>query len=139
MFMEFTGKTVETMALWADANQRMLGEVVELGAGTAKEGAQLYADLQQTTLDAMRDAQGTMQRWQASWEVGLTDPMRWYQQALLESVEGTEKAFRALEAQAKAWSRSMERIQGSTERAGRSMQETYKSLVGRMKDVYTKN
>src|SRR3989304_1112962 len=34
---QVTGKTAETLTVWADANQRVLREGVELGAVTAKE------------------------------------------------------------------------------------------------------
>src|SRR3990172_3305107 len=42
LFGQVTGKAVETMTVWADANQRVLREVVELGAATAKEGVRLF-------------------------------------------------------------------------------------------------
>jgi hypothetical protein len=47
------GKTVETMTVWADANQRMLRELVEFSAATAKEGVRLYAELQQGAIEAL--------------------------------------------------------------------------------------
>src|SRR5262245_39877251 len=80
--MQFAGKAVETMALWADANQRILGQLVELSAGAAKESARLYAELQQTTVDVLRDTQSTALRWQSLWTDAFKDPVRFYQQTL---------------------------------------------------------
>ena len=57
MFTQGSGKAVETMTLWADANQRVLRELAELSAATAQEGVRLYAELQQSGLDALREAQ----------------------------------------------------------------------------------
>src|SRR3989442_7898458 len=54
---QITGKAVETMTVWADANQRVLRELVEFGATSAKEGVRLYAELQQSAIEALRDSQ----------------------------------------------------------------------------------
>ena len=135
--MQFAGKAVETMALWADANQRILSQLVELSAGAAKENARLYAELQQTTVDVLRDTQATALRWQSLWTDAFKDPVRFYQQTLVESVDGAQKAFRLVEGNAQAMARSAERWQASAEQAGRSIQETVKATVGKMKDVYS--
>jgi hypothetical protein len=46
-------KAVETVTVWADANQRMLRELMELSTATAKEGVRLYAELQQGAIEAL--------------------------------------------------------------------------------------
>jgi hypothetical protein len=102
------GKAVETITVWADANQRMLRELVEFSAATAKEGVRLYAELQQGAIEALR-------------------------------VDSVEKAFKALEGHAQAIARSAERLQTSSEQAGKGIQETCTTVVARMKDVYSQN
>jgi hypothetical protein len=47
------GKAVETMTVWADTNQRMLQELVQFSATTAKEGVRLYAELQRGAIEAL--------------------------------------------------------------------------------------
>ena len=42
---QFTGRAVEAFSLWADANQEILRELVDLSARTAKEGVRLYAEI----------------------------------------------------------------------------------------------
>src|SRR2546427_5748258 len=59
---QITGKAVETMTVWADANQRVLRELVEFGATSAKEGVRLYAELQQSAIEALRDSQAAALR-----------------------------------------------------------------------------
>ena len=51
---ELTGRTVEAFSLWADANQKVLRELVDLSAGTAREGVRLYAEIQSATLEAVK-------------------------------------------------------------------------------------
>jgi hypothetical protein len=134
--MQFAGSAVETVALWADANQRILGQIADLGAGVAKDTARLYAELQQTTVDALRDSQASALRWQSLWPEAMKNPTVFYQQTLAESMEGAQKAFRLAEGNAQAIAKTAERWQASAEQAGRGIQETVKATVGKLKDVY---
>src|SRR5436853_7778159 len=81
MFKQGSGKMVETMTVWADANQRVLRELAELSAATAKEGVRLYAELQQTGIEAVRDAQATALGWQNTWQDAPRDALAWEQRA----------------------------------------------------------
>ena len=125
---QITGKAVETMTVWADANQRVLRELVEFGATSAKEGVRLYAELQQSAIEALRDAQATALRWQTAWQDGAKDP-----------VQLAQKAFKVLETQAQAVARSAERLQTSAEQAGKGIQETYTAVVAKMTDVFAQS
>src|SRR5215813_507629 len=119
IFGQLTGKMVETMTVWADANQRVLRELVELSTATAKEGVRLCGELRQ-----------------GAWSDGAKDPVQLYQKALLSGVDGVEKAVKLMEGQAQAITRSAERIQTSAEQAGKGIQETYAAVVEKMKGVY---
>jgi len=136
---QVSGKTVETMTVWAEANQRLLQEMVDLAVGAAKDSVRLYAELQQGALEAVRDGQAAAMKWQASWQDAPKDPMQWYQKALVETVDGAQKFFRLLEGNAQAMTRSAERLQTSAEQAGKSLQETFEATVTRMKDTYARN
>ena len=68
-------KAVETMTLWADANQRVLSQMVDFGTAAAKESVRLYGELQQSAIEALREPQSTfklfetqMQAWTRSAE-----------------------------------------------------------------------
>lgn len=136
---QFAGKAVETMTVWADANQRVLREMVEFGAAGAKESVRLYAELQQSAIEALKDSQAAALRWQTAWQDGAKDPVQFYQKAVADSVDTAQKAFKVLEAGAQAVTRSAERLQTSAEQAGKGIQETYTAVVAKMKDVYSQN
>jgi hypothetical protein len=136
---QVSGKTVETMTVWAEANQRVLREMVDLSVGAAKEGVRLYAELQQGAIEAVRDSQATAMEWQTTWQGAPKDPMEWYQKALVETVDGAQKFFRLLEGNAQAVTRAAERMQATAEQAGKGIQETLEATVTRMKDTYTQN
>src|SRR5436189_5809451 len=140
---EFLGqvgsKAVETMTVWADAHQRVVHELVELGASSAKEGVKLYAELQQAAIEALRDSQAAALRWQTAWQDGAKDPVQLYQKALAEGVESAQKAFKTLETQAQAVTRSAERLQTSAEQAGKGIQETYTAVGPKMQALHAQN
>jgi hypothetical protein len=136
LFTQGTGKAVEALTLWADANQRFVREVAELSAATAKEGVRLYAELQQSGIEAVREAQAIALRWQTIWQDAPRDPLAWYQRALTDGVEHSQKWFRMLEGNAQAVTRTAERLQTSAEQAGKGIQESFSEAVTKMKDVY---
>ena len=136
VFGQLTGKMVETMTVWADANQRVLRELVELSTATAKEGVRLCGELQQGAIETLRSSQSTAARWQGTWSDGAKDPVQLYQKALLSGVDGVEKAVKLMEGQAQAITRSAERIQTSAEQAGKGIQETYATVVEKMKAYF---
>jgi hypothetical protein len=136
MFTQSSGKAVESLTVWADANQRVLREMAELSAATAKEGVRFYAEVQQTLVEAVREAQAAALRWQTTWPDASRDPMAWYQRTVTETVDGTQRAFRLAEGNAQALGRSTERLQTSTEQAGRAIQDAMTTAAAKLKDLY---
>jgi predicted deacylase len=135
-FTQNTGKAVETLSVWADANQRVMHELAELSAVTAKESVRLYGEIAQSMVQALSDAQAQSLRWQAAWQEAPKDPMLWYHRALSETVDNAQKAFRLLEGHAQAVTKSAERLSTTAEQAGKGIQETFSSVVTKMKEVY---
>ena len=136
VFTQSSGHAVESMTLWADANQRVLREMAELWAATAKESVRLYAEMQQIGLEVLRDSQTTALQWQSTWQEAPRDPMAWYQRTMTDGVENTQKWFRILEGNAQAMTRSAERLQTTAEQAGKGIQESFSQTVTKMKNVY---
>jgi len=132
MFTQSSGRLVESMTVWADANQRVLRELAELTTATAKEGVRLYAELQQSGLEAVREAHATTLGWQDA----PRDPLAWYQRALTESVENAQKWFRYLEGNAQAMTRTAERLSTTAEQTGKGIQESFSEAVTKLKNVY---
>ena len=87
IFTQSTGKAVDGLTVWADANQRVLREMAELCAASAREGVRLYAEIQQSMLEAMRDAQATTLHWQTTWQDAPRDPPRHQQPSPPQTAE----------------------------------------------------
>ena len=137
MLGQFTGKAVDAVALWADANQKILRELVDLSANTAKEGVRLYAELQSSAVEAVKAGQDFVLRRQVELQDVQKDPVSWHQKSLLDGIDGAQKAFKLLEGNAQAITQSAERLQASAEQAGKEIQQTCASLRTKIKTLYT--
>jgi len=113
LLAQFTGRAVEAFSLWADANQKLLRELVDLSASTAKEGVRLYAEIQSSAVEAVKEG------------------------GLLESVESAQRTFKLFEGTAQAMSRSAERLQVTAEHTGKEIQATFTQLAGKVQSLYT--
>lgn len=118
MYAQFAGKTVETLSLWAEANQRILKELADFTAGTAKESVRLYAEMQQNAVKALGESPTSLP-WQ---------PTTWQ--------EGYQKVFKLFEGNIQAVSRSAERVQSSAEQAGKGIQEAFTAIADKLKGSY---
>jgi hypothetical protein len=115
IYAQLTGKTMETVSLWAETSQRVLKEVADFTAGTAKEGVRLYTEMQQNAVKALSETP-TAIPWQ---------PSTWQ--------EGYQKAVRLFEGNLQAVSRSAERVQASAEQAGKGIQEAFTAIADKLK------
>jgi len=136
LLSQMTGKAVEAFSLWADTNQKVLRELVDLSASTAKEGVRLYAEMQSSAVEAVKDGQTYFLRRQGEIQEAPKDPLNAYQKSVLESVEGTQRVFRVFEGNAQAIGRSAERLQVTAEQTGKEIQATFAQLAGKVKSLY---
>jgi len=140
LFGHMQAKALDAFAAFAKTNQRVLQGFVDLSVSAAKEGMRAYAELQSAAVDAARaTAQPADGATLPTPEELRADPFTWYQKGLLTTVDGTQRAFRLMEANAQVVTRSTERLQASAERTGKEIQEALTSCVGRMKDIYARS
>jgi hypothetical protein len=131
-----SGKTVEMLGLCAEVNQKILRELVDLSASTAKEGVRLYAELQSSAVEAMKEGQQFLLHRQADLTEAPRDPLAFYQKGVLESAEGAQKTFKLIEGNAQAITRSAERLQVTAEQTGKEIQGAFAQLMGQVKSLY---
>jgi hypothetical protein len=134
---QITGRAVEAFSAWADTNQKILRELVDLSASTAKEGVRLYAEVQSSAVEAVKDGQSYLLRRQGELRETPGDPLSAYQKGVLESVESAQKAFALFEGTAQAMTRSAERLQVTAEQTGKEIQATFAQLAGKVKSLYS--
>ncbi len=137
LFGQFSNKAVEALALWTDANQKIVRELAELSADTLKEGVQLYGKLQATALDAVKEGQGYWFRRQSDLGEWQKDPFAWYQKGLVEGIQETQKTFKLVEGNAQAVTQVAEQLQATTQKAAKEIQQTFATLATDLKTLYT--
>ncbi len=137
LFGQFTGRGTEALTLWADANQKIVRELTDLSATAAKEWVRLYAELQSSAVEAVKEGQGYWLRRQTQLGEWQKDPFACYQKGLIEGVEVTQKAFKLLEGNAQAITRSAEQLQTTAEQAGKQIQQTFAALAEKVKTLYS--
>ena len=131
----FADKGAQTTAALTEANQRVLNEFMGLSMETFQESARLLMQLQQRTLDMMRESQAAVLRTQMVWPEAFSDPIRWYQSVFQQSIEGARKAFDVVNGTSEAVSESVGRLQASTQQAGNKIEHALTTAASRMKDV----
>ncbi len=137
VFAHMTGRAVEAFSMVAEANQKILRDLVDLSASTAKEGVRLYAELQSSAVEALKEGQDYLLSRQSEIQEAPRDPFAFYQKGVLQSVEGAQKAFKIIESNAQAMTRSAERLQETAEQTGKEIQATFAQVAGRMKSLYS--
>jgi hypothetical protein len=112
MWSQITGKNLEMLTVWAEANQRLLKEWVEFTSGAAKEGLRLYGEMQVKTIEGMK--------------------------ALAEGAYGPQAACHLAEENVQTLARTAERLQVTAEQAGKSIQATLTDAVTKTKEIYAR-
>ena len=135
LFSQMTGRAVEAFSMFADANQKIMRDLVDLSASTAKEGVRLYAEMSSSAVEALKETQSYLLRRQGELQEAPRDPFSAYQKGVLESVEGAQKAFRMFESNAQAMTRSAERLQVTAEQTGKEIQATFAQVAGKVKSI----
>jgi len=125
----------QTTAALTEANQRVLNEFMGLSMETWQESARLFLQMQQRTLDIVREGQGAALRAQMSWPEVFKDPVRWYQSVCQESMEGARKALDVMNETSEALAQSVSRLQTSTQQAGTKIEQALTTAASRMKDA----
>jgi hypothetical protein len=133
---EFQAKTLEAASAFADLNQRVFGELIELSSSAARESLRALAELQGATVEAVRSAPGTVSEPRDVAADLARDPMAWCRQGVESAIEGTQKVVKLLETQAQIVGRSAERGQASAERSGKEIREAFSSYTARLRQIY---
>jgi hypothetical protein len=112
------------------ATQRVIGDLTELSISAAKENARLSAEVQMAAIDALRESQASVLRWQAFWPEALTDPLRLYPRAFVELVDTAQRTLGLMGTHARIVTQSIDRFQTVATDAGRRLRDTTTSMPG---------
>src|SRR5215510_6080005 len=135
LFSQMTGRAVEAFSVFAEANQKIMRDLVDLSASTAKEGVRLYAELSSSAVEALKESQSYLLRRQSELQEAPRDPFSVYQKGVLESVEGAQKAFKILESNPQAMTPSAEGLRVSGKQRGKNTKPTFAQVASKVKSL----
>ncbi len=127
---EFEQATTHADDQTIGATERVIGDLTELSIGAAKENTRLVAELQIAAIDALHESHAAALRWQTMWPTALTDPLRLYQRALMETVDSTQRALTFVGANARVVVHAVDRLQATAMDTRRRVRETLASTSG---------
>jgi len=112
IWAQLTGKTLETMTLWAEANQRVMKEWLDFTTGAAREGLRFCGELQAKAIDGVK--------------------------IVSDGACGPQTAFQMAGESVQILTRAAERMQATAEQVGKGIQTTLADAVTRTKDIYAR-
>ena len=134
-FSEIGARTLEAVSAFAEANQRVVGQLIELSSTAAAERLRAIGELQSAAVDAARAALPATTPREAIDEL-RQDPFAWYRRGISVAVDNAQRMFKLFETNTQIVSRSAQRFQGTAERSGKEIQEAVRTYAGRMREIY---
>jgi phage-related protein len=123
------GKVIEAVAAFTQANQRVVGELIELSSQAARESLRTLSELQTAAMETVRAM--PMPAIGQGIEELRQDPFAFYR-------KGFQATAKLVETNAQIVARNVERFQESTGRAAKEIEQAASGYVSRMKDLYSR-
>jgi hypothetical protein len=131
-------KILDAVSAYTQANERVIGELVELGSATAREGVKSYIELQAAALEAARELSFPGLPQADMLDELRRDPLAWYRKGLQALADGTQRATKLVETNAQIIARTAERFQASAERTAKEIESAGNTYVNRMREIYAR-
>ena len=129
------GKTLDAVSALAEANQRVVGQLIELSSAAAADRLRTLGDLQSAALDAARGVLTPLNPREAFEEL-RQDPFSWYRKGVASMMDSTQRMFKLFETNAQIVSRNTERFQGAAERTGKEIEHAVSTCTSRLREIY---
>jgi hypothetical protein len=129
------GKALDAVSVLAEANQRVVGQLIELSASAAADRLRTLGELQSAALEAARGVFTPMNPREAFEEL-RQDPFAWYRKGVASMLDGTQRVFKLFETNAQIVSRNTERFQGAAERTGKEIENAVSTCTSRLREIY---
>ncbi len=134
-FNEIGSKTLEAVSALAEANQRVVGQLIELSSAAATERLRTLAELQSAALEAARGAFGPVNP-RETFEELRQDPLALYRKGLASMLGGTQRLFKLFETNAQIVSKNADRYQSAAERTGKEIENAVSTCTSRLREIY---
>jgi hypothetical protein len=131
---ELGAKTLDAVSAIAGANQRVLGQLIELSSIAATDRLRTLGELQSAAVDAARGSLLSADGRDALGDLPQ-DPVGWYNKSVLSAVDGAQRMLKLFESNAQIVTRSAQRFQGSAERTSKEIQDAVTACATRLQEI----
>ncbi len=138
MGSQIQDKMFDSVTVLAETNERVMTELVELGAATGRESFKGWLAMQAAAVDAFRAIPAPSLPQGDVVEELRRDPLAWYRKGLQAVADGIQRATGLAETNARIVARNAEAFQASTERAAKEIEGAATVCVNRMKEIYAR-
>jgi hypothetical protein len=135
---QYQAVVMEAASALAQANERVVGELIDLSSTAAREGLRAISELQAAAIESARAVQMPIIPQQETIEELRRDPFAWYRKGFQALAESTQRAAKLAETNLQILTRNAERVQVAADHAVKEIERAATGYAGRMKDIYTK-
>jgi hypothetical protein len=132
------GKVMEAVSAFAQANEQVVGEMIDLASTAAREGLRTISELQAAAMETARAVPMPAMSQAEAIEGLRRDPFGWYRKGFEALADSSQRAARLAETNMQIVTRNAERMQASAGHAVREIEQAASGYVSRMRDIYTK-
>jgi hypothetical protein len=129
-------KALESVSALAEANERVVGKLIDLSSTAARETFRTYAELQSALLDAMRTAPAPALLSGQGLEELRRDPLAWYGKGVVSATDATQRIAKLVETNAQILGRGVERFEASAQQMTKEIRDAVATCVDRIKDIH---
>jgi hypothetical protein len=133
---EIGAKALDAVSVIAEANQRVIGQLLDLSSSTAADRLRTLGELHAAAAEATRGIWAPVNPREA-FEEFRQDPVAWYRKGFLSALDGTQQMVKLFETSAQIVARDTERFQGAAERTGKAIQDAVGGCASRLRELYT--
>jgi hypothetical protein len=132
---EIGAKTLDAVSALAEANQRVVGMLIELSSSAASDRLRAMGELGAVAVETARaNLAPTTPR--EAFEEFRRDPVAWYRESFRSALGNTQQVFRLIETNAQIASRTAERLQASAEQTGKEIESAVSACASKLREIY---
>jgi len=132
---DLAAKTLDAVSAITAANQRVIGQLLELSSSAAADGLRTLGELQSAAAEVTRGVFAPVNP-RETFEELRQDPIAWYRKSALSALEGTHRIVKLFETNAQIVTRDTERFRHAAERTNKEIQDTVGSCANHLRELY---
>ena len=132
------GKVLEAVTALAQANERVVGQLIELSSSAARGSLRAIGELQAAAVDTVRAVPMPSVVPTDTLDELRRDPFAWYRQGFEAIAESTQRVAKLVETNMQIMARNAERLQASAAASAKEIEQAASGYASRMKDIYTR-